>query len=260
MKKFLIWTLVLALLLALTGCGASDSAPAAPEEPTTEESAAGGPLPHEGAEPAEPAEPAPETAPEAPAEPEPTQPDPASAIVPGKIRVEEQLDYGAIGMTATLTATYEPTGETLWTYVTPTCVAAQLDTAELVAVYNDEIVYVNQQEYVDDAGNITGPGGLVALDLLTGEQLWINEDFDGCSVHYCFGSDGTLYIGGFFGPDCYAFDREGNTLWGVDYVNPDWFWPDEIMVDGDLISIHYTGGPEGDGDYYGYITTDGVVQ
>ena len=180
------------------------------------------------------------------------------ALDPTLIRLESVREPGQTSVFVTVTAIYTPTEEVLWTYTTPDCVAAQLETAE----YLDSslgIVYVNQQNYMDGE-TITEEGGLVALDLYTGEVLWLNSDYTGASSHWCFGPDGTIYISGFFGPDCCAIDADGNTLWVVDQVNPDWYWPGSISLDGDVLEIRFTGGPEGDGEYYGYIGTDGVVR
>ena len=244
MKKCLIWIMLFALLL--TACGAPAADPA-PTEPTPEAA-----LPHEGGEAGgELAEPEIEAEPEPEAEPE-------LAYDFSQIVVESETTYGTYAVSATLTATYLPTGEVLWTYTTPDCVAAQLETAQFVGIWDDK-VYVNQQNYMDGE-TVTEEGGLAALDLVTGELLWLNADFNGASVYHCFGPDGTIYVTGFFGPDCCAIDAGGTTLWAVQTVNPDWMWPGGITLNGDVLEIRFTGGPEGDGEYYGYIGLDGTVQ
>ena len=54
---------------------------------------------------------------------------------------------------------------------------------------------------------------LHALELSTGEELWtLNEDL-GASITAAVAEDGTMYIGGYYGPDPVAISANGEVIW-----------------------------------------------
>ena len=58
--------------------------------------------------------------------------------------------------------------------------------------------------------------GLSALDLYTGQERWtLGEDVVslGGSLSHAVGADGTMYIGGYYGPDPVAISADGEVLW-----------------------------------------------
>lgn len=252
MKKIWLIGLALIFMLMLAACSGqtTDSAPQV-EQDTLEHSE----------DPAQ-NEPQPEDVPLDTGEPvEEAQP-PEQKIDIENIVVEAEANYYDISpynMELILTASDRSTGEVLWRYTTPQCVQAQLETAEYLGVKNG-LVYVNQQNIYDEATGGPVQGALVALDVRTGNIVWENSAFSGCSIRWLFGDDGTLYIGGFFGPDCMAIDPNGKTLWVCQAVNPDWYWPSDMQFDGDRIAITFTGSDNGEEIHVGYIGLDGTVQ
>ena len=58
--------------------------------------------------------------------------------------------------------------------------------------------------------------GLTALNLYTGQEKWTlsNEVVDlGGSLSCAVGEDGTMYLGGYYGPDPVAISADGRVLW-----------------------------------------------
>ena len=58
--------------------------------------------------------------------------------------------------------------------------------------------------------------GLTALDLFTGQEKWtLGDDVVnlGGSLSCAVGEDGTMYIGGYYGPDPVAISADGELLW-----------------------------------------------
>ena len=143
----------------------------------------------------------------------------------------------------TLTGTL-PDGTVVWEYTTPESSQTELECVEFIGCCNG-LAYVNVQGVMDDEG-YPGPYGLVAVDDQTGEVKWINKDFTGASVHSFFDDEGTIYICGFYGPDCLAIDKDGNTLW--QYQNPnDYYWAYDIQPKEDHIEITFDAYESGDG-------------
>ena len=67
-------------------------------------------------------------------------------------------------------------------------------------------------------------GGLFAVDLATGESLWTFDAVDlGGSLTHAVGEDGTVYVGGYYGPDPVAISASGELLWEAD-SGRDTFW------------------------------------
>ena len=89
-------------------------------------------------------------------------------------------------------------------------------------------------------------GGTVkALDLGSGAVIWSNDEFTGCAYGSDFGEDGTLYVCGYYGPDLFVVDRDGNMLKRIDSFRENYIWPHKIKYLGDQLAITYSGTPSG---------------
>ena len=70
-----------------------------------------------------------------------------------------------------------------------------------------ELDRVNEIGMREEVYYYAAGGTVTALDLQSGEVLWENEEFQGASLSYSFGSDGQLYLCGYYGPDFFAVDQ-----------------------------------------------------
>ncbi len=138
-------------------------------------------------------------------------------------------------------------GTEVWSYETERYAGAQLDRVSDIGLWE------SQYYFVDD-------GDIVALDIATGEILWRNSDFIGSPASLdatCIDTDGTVYLCGFLGPDLYAVSAQGETLLRIDVLDDDYFWAFRLEKSGDLITVYFSGGLEGDLGDEGYgITMD----
>ena len=125
-------------------------------------------------------------------------------------------------------------GLPVWTVRTEQYDAAQLSAFADIGVWQDQYYYVER-------------GKVVCLDLHTGSKKWENSDFGGAPTQYChlIKEDGTVYLSGYFGPDFYAVDRDGNTLGKVDQLDPNYFWPVGLNVTEDTVYLRMEGTPDG---------------
>ena len=76
--------------------------------------------------------------------------------------------------------------------------------------------------------------GLSAADALTGAILWtISSDTVDLGASICYAVDGygTMYIGGYYGPDPVAISREGEILWQAESGRDDVSWLNQISLD-----------------------------
>lgn len=129
--------------------------------------------------------------------------------------------------TATLTAC-DLSGNTKWVYYGGSYPAAELSHFNLLV--NDGCVYLVEN------------GIISSLDFFTGEKLWTNPDFKGSPAAdaYTFSSSGKLYISGYYGPDLYVIDKDGNTIARVDSLYPGEYWISNIwFYSGDNMRIIY---------------------
>ena len=75
---------------------------------------------------------------------------------------------------------------------------------------------------------------LVAADAATGRTLWTLPTSDvnlGASISYAIDGYGTMYIGGYYGPDPVAVSREGEVLWQANTGREDIYWLYKIELD-----------------------------
>lgn len=91
--------------------------------------------------------------------------------------------------------------------------------------------------------------GLTALDLYTGQERWtLGEDVVslGGSLSCAVGEDGTMYIGGYYGPDPVAISVDGEVLWQSSSVYGegdgyplDFYWLYELELGPDGLTATY---------------------
>ena len=93
-------------------------------------------------------------------------------------------------------------------------------------------------------------GEITALDMETGDVVWCNREFGGASPAYDLDAEGNLYLTGYYGPDLYVIDRNGNTLCRVDQLDPQYYWPVAVRkADEKNVEVTFSMGPQEDGTY-----------
>ncbi len=123
-------------------------------------------------------------------------------------------------------------GNHVWNYerFVPYCTELEGTAAFFGGTLNQPLILVYDVE-----------SGLHALDFFTGRELWVvpRETVNlGASISYAVGWDGTMYIGGYYGPDPVAIDVDGNVRWqGVPGVEVYWMY--EIGIEnGDVVATY----------------------
>ncbi len=140
------------------------------------------------------------------------------------------------GMEYATVTSYDKEGKTLWTYTTDSYEVAQCNRVSEIGQQNGYFYLVED-------------GAVIALDELTGEPAWKNEEFIGAGTEkgYVFDKDGTLYISGYLGPDLFIVDKNGKTLYRKDSFGKG-YWPYEMeLKDENILRIHFESDMEGKG-------------
>lgn len=82
--------------------------------------------------------------------------------------------------------------------------------------------------------------GLSALNIRTGERIWLlpSSEVNLGSICWAVAEDGTMYIGGYYGPDPVAISVDGKVLWQSDSMEngPYWLYKIELTDEGVLAS------------------------
>ncbi len=131
------------------------------------------------------------------------------------------------GMEYATVTSYDKEGKTLWTYKTDSYEGAQCNRVSEIGQQNGYFYLVED-------------GAVAALDELTGEIVWKNEEFIGAGTEkgYVFDKNGTLYISGYLGPDLFIVDKNGKTLYRKDSFEKG-YWPYEMeLKDENILRIH----------------------
>ena len=134
-------------------------------------------------------------------------------------------------------------GEILWDYTTDQYESAQM-------YQTSEIGRTADRYYFCENGTV------VALDPNTGEVLWKNADFDGAPAQdqsCLIDENGTVYLCGYLGPDFYAVDADGNTIFRTSTFSEDYWWPYALEKQGDQMAITFEMSSEGSESENGYI-------
>ena len=114
-------------------------------------------------------------------------------------------------------------GGTVWTYETDDIYVGQVDN-------------IQEVDYFDGKYIIVVEGKVIALDVETGKELYVNEDFRGSGIAWSTNYEGDkLYMCGYFGPDVFVMDvNTGKTLNRITAKDPDIYWAYQI----DYINEH----------------------
>lgn len=155
-------------------------------------------------------------------------------------------DYGKLGENINemmYVSRLDASGKELWSYATESLGAPQVDTVDAFVNEPAGLVMVYNTYY-----------GLIALDAETGAKQWVlpvSEASLGGSLAHAVGADGTMYIGGYLGPDPVAISAEGKVLFETSSLHEDpvygegeFFWLYEIAVTADGITACYEGGAD----------------
>lgn len=127
-------------------------------------------------------------------------------------------------------------GQVIWTRTTPKFHSGEVDS--VAAIGKDDYRY-----YYSENGDI------VCLDLTDGSVKWRNTDFLGYPGKWSsgFAGDGTLFTCGYFGPDLFICDAEGNTVKRIPTLDSEYYWPYELTYyeEEGTVRIVYEGTPSG---------------
>ncbi len=126
-------------------------------------------------------------------------------------------------------------GQELWTYTTEKYSRTELDRVEEIGIFDNKYYY-NES------------GMIVSLDMAAGTVLWKNSDFSGASVHSIIDENGNIYICGYYGPDFYAVDTEGNSLCRIETFDEAYYWACSIRKKENTVEVTMEGGTEGYSD------------
>lgn len=145
---------------------------------------------------------------------------------------------------------YDAQDALMWSYQSESLMSTELTGVELFLNLQAEepMVMVHNKDF-----------GLIALDAATGEEKWIlsrGEISLGASITYAIAEDGTMYIGGYYGPDPVCISADGKVQWesssqhDEDGSKTDFCWLNSIVVLSDGIAAHYDNC--GEGAWVGY--------
>ena len=107
-----------------------------------------------------------------------------------------------------------------------------------------ELERVSPIGLVDDGYFFISGGSVVCLDAWTGQERWTNSDFGGAQPAFAIG-DGIIYLSGYYGPDLFAVSTNGETVKKIDSLDDNYFWPCELELSGNILTVTMSGGPEG---------------
>lgn len=150
--------------------------------------------------------------------------------------------YGDVSETLYL-ARFDENGDEIWSYATES-----LGTTELESLS----VFINDKAAQPMLMVYNSYYGLTALDPASGAEIWnlpVTTVSLGGSIKTAVGGDGTMYIGGYYGPDPVAVSADGKVLYqcsslheDAEYGETTFFWMSSIDVQPEGIAVHYENG------------------
>lgn len=117
---------------------------------------------------------------------------------------------------------------------------------ELTPQQSTELDSFSELGIVDGLYLYSDVGTVTALDLATGGIVWENSDFGGAVSGFDWDEQGNIYLTGWYGPDFFLADIEGNTLCRIGEFDPDYYWANGVRkLDDHTAEVTLTMGPGG---------------
>lgn len=157
--------------------------------------------------------------------------------------------YGENGESYEIDALSE-TGEALWQYSAKCSYSTELRTVDAFIAGTEDAPVVMAYSCEQ---------GLTALDLYTGETIWtLSPEVIslGGGICHAVDADGTIYVGGFYGPDPIAISSNGEILWEANF-NDAYYWLHKIEIEGENLLCYYDMSDKGDTPAQVSITKNG---
>lgn len=152
----------------------------------------------------------------------------ATLMYGSTVTVDSMLDN--LGNAHAVFTGISPQGEAVWTYSTGSYPQTELDVINDIGSYNGNYYLVEN-------------GSIHVLNITDGSARWINNDFGGSASCSVFDDNGTLYICGYYGPDLFIVDANGNTIQDIDSFDSEYYWPYQIAYQGTQVAITFKGTP-----------------
>ena len=133
----------------------------------------------------------------------------------------------------------DPEGNIVWTKESAHLDMTELQRVKPIGTWEDRFLYCES-------------GTVVALDVVTGEELFRSADSCGSGNSFLLDPAGFLYICGYHGPDLLVLDMEGNTVKIIDQFNPDHYWAFDIQQEGNELVVSLEGDGTGSGEIHTY--------
>ncbi len=102
--------------------------------------------------------------------------------------------------------------------------------------------------------------GLKALDWRTGDVVWSLSERLGASISWAVEDDGTMYIGGYYGPDPVCVGNDGEVIWRSRSGSDDIYWLTEIKIGRSGLGAFYEVFPKSETGGWVVYDWDGTVK
>ncbi len=113
----------------------------------------------------------------------------------------------------------------LWEYTTREAFVTELDTVEEIGA--------------TPYGYLCNVGGTITCIDFDGKLKWENEEFGGASISYSFDNNYNLNIAGYYGPDLFIVDKDGQTIAEYGPFSDDFYWPTGLVYEDGRVRITY---------------------
>lgn len=120
----------------------------------------------------------------------------------------------------------DDSGSVLWSIQTEAYPGTQLPNCSDIGIENGMYYYAEG-------------GRILALDLSNGSTIWENAEFKGSAICHVMDENGIMYVCGYYGPDLFVIDKDGNTISRIDRFRDDYNWPYQIELHEGILTIWY---------------------
>lgn len=151
----------------------------------------------------------------------------ATEVAASSVIVNFKVNYDKGGMEYGQMYAFDSNGTVLWEITTSKAPAAQLNYVGAVGPWNNLYFYTEGKE-------------LVAVDIVTGEEQWRNDEFGGYRTNRndaLIDVNGNVYVTGGMGPDLFVCDSGGATVYYVKDCGLDIAFPAIELVEPGKVKI-----------------------